>query len=113
MIVSDDLEMKAIASSYTPAEAAVTAIAAGCDAVLMCGVAVTRTSSSRAGPRSADSRSGRRDHPMKRIETALERNRQAKQRFLREWRPPNAARLKALIGLDSHRAISELMATFA
>src|SRR5687768_9863244 len=37
VIVSDDLEMKAIASSYTPAEAAVTAIAAGCDAVLMCG----------------------------------------------------------------------------
>ena len=37
VIVSDDLEMKAIANSYTPGEAAVAAIAAGCDAVLMCG----------------------------------------------------------------------------
>jgi beta-N-acetylhexosaminidase len=37
VIVSDDLEMKAISKSYTPGEAAVAAIAAGCDAVLMCG----------------------------------------------------------------------------
>src|SRR5688572_20142600 len=37
VIVSDDLEMKAIANTYPPDEAAVAAIAAGCDAVLMCG----------------------------------------------------------------------------
>ena len=33
VIVSDDLEMKAIADSYTPGEAAVAAVAAGCDVV--------------------------------------------------------------------------------
>src|SRR5687767_10726289 len=37
VIVSDDLEMKAIADNYTPGDAAVATIAAGCDAVLMCG----------------------------------------------------------------------------
>ena len=37
LIVSDDLEMKAIADRYSPPDAAVAAIAAGCDAVLMCG----------------------------------------------------------------------------
>src|SRR5687767_10323388 len=38
VIVSDDLDMKAISNRYTGSEAAVAAIAAGCDAVLMCGV---------------------------------------------------------------------------
>src|SRR5205085_4741251 len=37
VIVSDDLEMKAIANAMKPSDAAVAAIAAGCDAVLMCG----------------------------------------------------------------------------
>ncbi len=37
VIVSDDVEMRAITDTSTPAEAAVAAIAAGCDAVLMCG----------------------------------------------------------------------------
>jgi beta-N-acetylhexosaminidase len=36
MLVSDDLEMKAIADRHPPEEAAVLAIAAGCDALLIC-----------------------------------------------------------------------------
>ena len=32
--------------------------------------------------------------PLKRVEAALERNRLAKERFLREWRPPTAAQLR-------------------
>lgn len=36
LIVSDDLEMKAIADHFTPGQAAVEAIAAGCDALLIC-----------------------------------------------------------------------------
>ncbi len=51
--------------------------------------------------------------PLKRVEAALERNRQAKERFLREWRPPTAAQLRAVIGSEQHRAISEQMAEFA
>src|SRR5918994_1083359 len=37
LVLSDDLEMKAISARYGIAEATVGAIAAGCDAVLMCG----------------------------------------------------------------------------
>ncbi len=37
LVLSDDLEMKAISGRYGIADAAVAAIAAGCDAVLMCG----------------------------------------------------------------------------
>ena len=36
VILSDDLEMKAIADAYTVPDAAVQAIAAGCDGVLVC-----------------------------------------------------------------------------
>ena len=36
VIVSDDLEMKAIAKTYSVPQAAVEAIAAGCDALLVC-----------------------------------------------------------------------------
>src|SRR5439155_5473194 len=36
VIISDDLEMKAIANEYTPSAAAVMAIEAGCDAMLIC-----------------------------------------------------------------------------
>ena len=37
LVLSDDLDMKAISARYGIAEATVGAIAAGCDAVLMCG----------------------------------------------------------------------------
>ena len=37
LVVSDDLEMKAISARYGVPDATVGAIAAGCDAVLMCG----------------------------------------------------------------------------
>ena len=36
MILSDDLEMKAIATTYAVPDAAVLAIEAGCDGVLIC-----------------------------------------------------------------------------
>ena len=56
VIVSDDLEMKAIANTYPPGEAAVVAIAAGCDAVLMCGTGKTADIELQgAGARGADS----------------------------------------------------------
>ena len=51
--------------------------------------------------------------PIKRVEDALERNRRAKERFLKTWRPPTAAQLRALIGSEQHRAISDQMAQFA
>lgn len=35
IVITDALDMKAITNSYTPAEAAVNAVAAGCDILLM------------------------------------------------------------------------------
>jgi beta-N-acetylhexosaminidase len=114
VIVSDDLEMKAITASYTPAEAAVTAIAAGCDAVLMCGAGGHANIELQGQALEALVHAVEDERiSIKRVESALERNRLAKERFLREWRPPTAAQLKGLIGLDNHRAIADLMASFA
>ena len=114
VIVSDDLQMKAIANTYPPGEAAVLAVAAGCDAVLMCGTGSSADIQLQAMALEALIHAVEDERlPLKRVEAALERNRQAKERFLREWRPPTAAQLRAVIGSEQHRAISEQMAEFA
>jgi beta-N-acetylhexosaminidase len=117
VIVSDDLEMKAIADKYSPGEAAVLAISAGCDALLMCGAGGTGKTVNielQATALEALIHAVEQDRlPLKRVEAALERNRLAKERFLRDWRPPTAAQLRAVIGSEQHRAISEQMAEFA
>jgi beta-N-acetylhexosaminidase len=114
VIVSDDLEMKAISNAYSPGEAAVAAIAAGCDAVLMCGTGKTADIEVQAEALESLIHAVESERlPLKRVESALERNRQAKERFMREWRPPTAAQLKTVIGSEQHRLISEQMGQFA
>ena len=114
VIVSDDLEMKAIADRSSPGEAAVAAIAAGCDALLMCGKgnAVNIGLQVEALEALVHAIEGGRLR-VKQVEASLERNRAAKERFLRAWRPMTDAELKRVIGADEHRAISDQMASFA
>ena len=114
VIVSDDLEMKAIAGRYTPGEAAVAAIAAGCDALLMCGKGQTVDIELQGQALEALVHAIEDGTlPVTQVESALARNRAAKERFLREWRPPTPAQLRSIIGAEAHRAISEQMAEFA
>jgi beta-N-acetylhexosaminidase len=114
VIVSDDLEMKAIAHHYTAGDAAVAAVAAGCDAVLMCGSGKTADIELQVQALEALIHAVEEERlPLTHIEAALERNRRAKERFLREWRPPTAAQLRNVIGSEEHRAISDQMAQFA
>jgi beta-N-acetylhexosaminidase len=127
VIVSDDLEMKAIAKTLKPPEAAVAAIGAGCDAVLMCGNGKHADAGTQAEALEALVYAVEQELiPLKQIEASIDRNRQAKQRFLqtregrpsksplaREWKPPSPAELKALIGCEDHRAVSDAMSAFA
>jgi beta-N-acetylhexosaminidase len=114
VIVSDDLEMKAISNDYAPGEAAVAAVAAGCDALLICGSGKAADINLQVGALEALIHAVENEQlPIKQVEAALDRNRRAKERFLREWRPPDAAQLRAVIGSDAHRAISVEMAQFA
>jgi beta-N-acetylhexosaminidase len=109
VIVGDDLEMKAIAAQYTVADAAVQAIAAGCDGLLICsGTAETQGQTLEALVHAVED--GR--IPFTRVEDALARNRRAKERFLAA--PATAGRppLRSVLGCDEHRRVAEEMASY-
>ena len=111
-ILSDDLDMNAVAGEYGAPAAAVLAIEAGCDGVLICGAdhevqaaavealihAVEEGTLSTA-----------------RVEDALTRQRKAKERFLAASvgaRPLSAAMLRERLAPDSHQAVAAEMARF-
>jgi len=122
VILSDDLEMEALAKNSTTPEAAVKAIAAGCDGVLVC--------RARAKDRSRDIdvmaavlealvhavEDGRISY--KQLEDALRRQRRAKERFLAQPdraqldRPSRNGKLSVVIGCDEHRRVADEMAQY-
>jgi beta-N-acetylhexosaminidase len=122
VILSDDLEMEALASTHTVPEAAVKAIAAGCDGVLVCRARVQ----DRSGDIEAQAAvlealvHAVEDGciPYKQLEDALSRHRRAKQRFLADAghvaprRPGRKDQLAAVLGCDEHRRIAEEMARY-
>jgi beta-N-acetylhexosaminidase len=113
VILSDDLEMKAIARDYQVPAAAVLAIEAGCDGVLICsGDWETQGAALEALIHAVED--GRL--PLGRVEDALQRQRRAKERFLPSTpaaRPAAALDLRQTLGQDAHRAIADEMARFA
>ena len=117
VILSDDLEMKAIADTYSVPDAAVQAIAAGCDGVLVCRAHSTNAvedAEMQAAVLEAivhaieDGRI-----PFKRAEDALARNRKAKERFFAApVLPGRRAPLRQVLGNDEHRRIADEMARY-
>ena len=112
LVLSDDLEMKAISGRYGHSEATIRAIAAGCDAVLMCAPRLEEQMAALEAVIYAVE-DGRL--PLKRVEDALGRQRRAKERFLAPPRrqPATAAALRAILGRDEHQAVAADMARFA
>jgi beta-N-acetylhexosaminidase len=112
LVLSDDLEMKAISARYGVPEATMGAIDAGCDAVLMCGTSQEPQYAALEGLIRAIEQGAL---PIKRVEDALARHRRVKERFLAPARPrPLAgAALRAALGGDEHQAIAAEMARFA
>jgi beta-N-acetylhexosaminidase len=110
VILSDDLEMKAIASTYAVPEAAVQAIAAGCDGVLICsGDVETQAATLETLVHAVED--GRISYG--RLEDALARLRRAKERFLATPVPvAKRAALRAVLGCDAHRRVADEMAAF-
>ena len=111
-MLSDDLEVKAISARYGVPEATVGAIAAGCDAVLMCGTSPE--------PQFARARGG--DSRRRGWDAAAQAGRGcAGAAPPREGTVPRAARpkplggsaLRAALGGDEHQAIAAEMARFA
>lgn len=112
LVLSDDLEMRAISSRYGIPEATVAAMTAGCDAVLMCGASQEpQAAALEAVIRAAENGT----LPVKRLEDALARHRRVKERFLAPAhpRPLAGAALREALGGDEHQAIASEMARFA
>ena len=117
VILSDDLEMKALARDYSVADAAVQAINAGCDGVLICralsndrhkDVNVQATAIEALVHAVEDGRI-----PYGRIEDALKRQRRAKERFLVPVEPRGPRMpLEHLLGCEAHLRVADEMARF-
>lgn len=112
LVVTDDLEMKAISGRQTVESAAVAALSAGCDLLLVCG-----TDHDRQGAvlEAIIHALEAQVVPPARVEEALARQREAKARVMpgAPPRPPGARALAALVGTAAHAAIAEEMAVFA
>jgi len=113
VILSDDLDMKAVAAEYQVPAAAVLAVEAGCDGVLVCqsGQGTQVETLEAIIHALEDGRLARG-----RVDDALKRQQRAKERFLTALaptRPPDARALRDSLGRDEHRAIADEMARFA
>src|SRR5437764_8530557 len=112
VILSDDLEMKAIANNYEVPEAAVMAIEAGCDGVLICSADYdTQAETVEALVRAVETAR----LPYARVEDALKRQQRAKERFLGAAmvaRPAKDKALRQVLGREEHRAVADEMARF-
>src|SRR4249920_3535956 len=116
VILSDDLEMKAVANEYSVPAAAVLAIEAGCDGVLICSGSHDQQAAALESLVHAVE-DGRLLYG--RVEDALKRQQRAKERFLAAapvagtGRPLGPQALRQVLGCDEHRAIADEMARFA
>lgn len=112
VILSDDLEMKAIADRYAVPDAAVLAIAAGCDGILIC----SADHDAQAAALEAIIHAVEEERlPYARVDDALRRQQRAKERFLAApvpGRPASPRALRQALGRDEHRAIADQMARF-
>lgn len=112
LVVTDDLNMKAISAKYGTSDAVVAAIGAGCDAVLMCGT----DHDVQAGAIEAVIHAVENGTlPLARVEDALARHRRVKERFLAPPRPLplTGTALRNLLGRDEHQAVAAEMARYA
>lgn len=107
VVVSDDLGMKAVSDRWPAGPAAVAAIGAGCDLVLLC----NSTTDEQIGALEALIRATERGTlTPKRIEDALERQHRCKARFLSS-RPRQPVGMDA-VGSVAHRNIAREMAAW-
>jgi beta-N-acetylhexosaminidase len=117
VVFTDDMEMKAVAARMPVPAAAVEALAAGCDAVLVCsGNHDLQVATLEAIIRAVETE----ELPFARVEQALTRQRAAKNRFLRPGTtmaaargPRSASELQHLVGSEEHQAVAADMARFA
>ena len=102
LVVTDDLQMRAISRRWGLAEASVAAVAAGCDVVLLCGT----DTEAQAGALEALIRAVESEAlPASRVQSALDRQRDTKARFLSGNRPGRGA-WREVVGCEAHQRVA-------
>ncbi|MEX2270879.1 MAG: beta-N-acetylhexosaminidase [Vicinamibacterales bacterium] len=108
IVISDDLAMKAVSATWPPAESMIAALAAGCDAVLLCDPKPDEQSQAiEAVIHAVESHR----LPLSRVEDAISRQHRVKARFLTGRQGP-ASSLADVLGCSEHQAVAEEMAAF-
>lgn len=111
LVLTDDLDMGAIGARWTPAEAAVQAVAAGCDGVLVCsGNVDAQAATLEALVKAVETGA----IPLARLDDASRRMAREKTRFLAN-RPPARERgrqWKSVVGCEAHRRVAAEMAAY-
>jgi beta-N-acetylhexosaminidase len=102
VVVSDDLEMKAVARGWSPGEAAVLAAEAGCDLLPFCSLHDAQVEGVEALVRAAES--GRLS--WKAVEAAVGRIRDMKDRYLLPWTDPDPREARAAAGGGERAALA-------
>ncbi len=112
LIITDDLDMEAITATQTVEQAAVSAVGAGCDTVLVCGDSVDRHAAVLEAIVHAvetDAIDGRR------VEDAWARQRRVKASFMggeRRRRPLSGQALRDRVGTTRHQMVAEEIVSF-
>lgn len=103
LVLTDDLEMRAITDHYGVGEAAVRAIQAGADILLVCKDRDRAVAAVEAVERAVTDGAV----PEARIEDSLRRIARVKERFLLPYRPADLVAARAIVGSRTHRALRD------
>jgi beta-N-acetylhexosaminidase len=103
VIVSDDLEMKAVANQWKPSQAAVLAAQAGCDLLPVCKTVDAQVEAIEGLVRALESG----EVSWKSAEAAEARSRRLKERFLLPYRDPDPEAARLAAGIGERRALAE------
>jgi beta-N-acetylhexosaminidase len=106
VVVTDDLEMKAVAKHWTPAQISVMAAKAGCDLLAICRSPDAQVEAIESLIRALEAG----EIPFKEAEAAEGRVRALKERFLAGYRDPDPREAREAAGRVEHRAVAERIA---
>ncbi len=106
VIVTDDLEMKAVAGRWSPSRLSVMAATAGSDLLCFCRDPDAQVEAIEGLVRALESG----EIPFKEAEAAEKRMRALKDRFLLDYRDPDPVRARLAAGRAEHRALAQRIA---
>jgi|EndMetStandDraft_2_1072991.scaffolds.fasta_scaffold01136_5 beta-N-acetylhexosaminidase len=106
VVLTDDLEMKAVADRWTPDTSAVLALQAGCDIVPVCNTHDAQVTAMEGAVRAVESG----DVPFKAMDDSLRRIRSLKERYLLPYRDPDPREARRRAGSPEFLALAQEIA---